>query len=199
MRPFCLLTMRIYFRSPSSRRNEPFSLTSPTRFRTILTPASIPRQDSGEKLLVHVHQFDKEGFFARVLEPSAMRELLLETRTLAPNLTPESDTPECRSCHNPEEIENPGFTKNRRMIAGHVISGVYLNLKFAHIAHFRSKEQFDLNCTTSPLRSFRRAPVLRILTLPKMLACVECHDVSKDLPEEFRMSNCVTCHTLNFA
>src|SRR4029079_12600672 len=32
------------------------------------------------------------------------------------------------------------------------------------------------------------------LTLPKMVDCVQCHDVAKDMPKQFQMSNCQTCH-----
>ncbi len=138
------------------------------------------------------HKFDEQGVFAEF--PSHPQcESCHSKPHITPNLTPESDTPDCRSCHNPEEIENPGFTKNRRMIAAHVISGVYVNLKFSHIAHFRSKEKLDLNCTTCHY-AIPESTSFADLTLPKMLDCVECHDVSKDLPEEFRMSNCETCH-----
>ena len=94
----------------------------------------------------------------------------------------------CRGCHAPEEIENP-----RRTIAPHVASGKYADIKFTHAAHFRVKEQYNLNCTTCHY-AIPQSTSLADLALPNMLDCVGCHDTSKALAPQFRMSNCRTCH-----
>ena len=110
-----------------------------------------------------------------------------------PNLSPALDSQSCRGCHTPEEIENPGFTKGRRMIAQPVISGKYIAINFSHIAHFKAKDEYSLNCTTCHYE-VPRSTSLANLSLPKMLDCVDCHDTSKKIAAEFRMSNCSTCH-----
>ncbi|MBI4473673.1 MAG: hypothetical protein HY646_13480 [Acidobacteria bacterium] len=141
------------------------------------------------------HKFDAEGMFAsfpRHTECSACHA----KEGMKPRLTAASDTADCRGCHTPEEIENPGYTKGRMMIADHVITGVHVNLKFSHVAHFRDKEKYDLNCTTCHY-AVPGSTSLADLTLPKMVDCVECHDVAKDIPAQFRMSNCQTCHIEN--
>ena len=138
------------------------------------------------------HQFDEVGQFAS-FPGHPQCQSCHQNEAISPNLTPESDTPDCRGCHNPEEIENPGFTKERVLIAEHVITGVYVNLNFSHVAHFRVKEKYNLNCTTCHY-AIPASTGLADLTLPKMIDCVECHDVDKDLPVQFRMSNCSTCH-----
>jgi hypothetical protein len=112
---------------------------------------------------------------------------------MKPSLTPELTAEGCRGCHSPEEIENPGFTEERRMIGKHVISGKYVDIRFSHIAHFKAKDEFQIQCTTCHY-AIPRSTGLSNLTLPRMLDCVECHDTSKTMPAEFRMSNCRTCH-----
>jgi len=79
------------------------------------------------------------------------------------------------------------------MIAPHVVSGVTVNLKFTHIAHFRNREQFNLNCTTCHY-AVPTSTSLTNLTLPKMVDCVQCHDNNKTIAANFRMTNCQTCH-----
>ncbi len=138
------------------------------------------------------HQFEDDGIFAKF--PGHQQCTACHSKPeITPNLVPTSDTPDCRGCHVPEEIENPGYTKDRAMIAETVVSGVYVNLKFSHIAHFKNKESYDLDCTTCHY-AVEVSTSLADLVLPKMLDCVECHDVDKGLPEQFRMSNCGTCH-----
>ena len=88
---------------------------------------------------------------------------------------------------------SPGFTKERRMIADHVVSGVHVNLRFSHVAHFRHKQEYNLNCTTCHSAVLTSAS-LEDLTLPQMLDCVECHQVGRDLDATLRMSNCAVCH-----
>ena len=138
------------------------------------------------------HQFDLQGVFASF--PSHPQcTSCHQNENIAPNLTPQSDTADCRGCHNPEEIENPGFTKERVMIADHVVSGVHVNLRFSHVAHFKVKDKYNLDCTTCH-HAIPQSTSLADLTLPQMLDCVECHDTDKGLEAEFRMSNCSNCH-----
>lgn len=112
---------------------------------------------------------------------------------MKPNLSATSTTADCRGCHNPEEIEHPGFTTERRMIAPHVVSGTFVNLKYNHVAHFKVKDQYNLDCTTCHY-AVTTSNSLSDLTLPQMIDCVACHDTSKTIAAEFRMSNCSTCH-----
>ena len=140
----------------------------------------------------YCHQFDEEGIFAKF--PGHVQCSGCHSKeAIAPNLTPVSDTPDCRGCHVPEEIENPGYTEDRRMIAAHVVSGVYVDLKFSHVAHFKARDAYSLDCTTCHY-AVPTSTGLADLTLPKMLDCVECHDADKGLAAEFQMSNCSTCH-----
>lgn len=110
-----------------------------------------------------------------------------------PLLTADSTTADCRNCHNPEEIENPGFTTERRFIAPHVVSGVNVNLKFSHQPHFKVKDKYKLDCTTCHY-AVPASRSLADLTLPKMLDCVDCHDTSRNISAEFKMTNCSACH-----
>lgn len=112
---------------------------------------------------------------------------------MRPRLTPTAETKECRGCHSPEEIENPGFTKTRKL-ADHVVSGVHVNIKFSHVAHFKERDKFNLQCTTCHY-TIPASTSLADLNLPKMLDCVQCHDSSKDIAEQFKMNNCQTCHS----
>ena len=97
---------------------------------------------------------------------------------MKPKLDASLDAAGCRGCHTPEEIENPGFTETRRMVAPVAVSGKYVDIKFSHIAHFKVKEQFGINCTTCHY-AIPRSTSLADLSLPRMLDCVECHDTSK--------------------
>ena len=138
------------------------------------------------------HSFDKQGVFGTF--PSHTECSTCHTaKGPKPLLAADSTSKDCQGCHNPEEIEHPGFTKDRRFIAPHVVSGVYVNLKFNHQSHFRSKEKFNLNCTKCHY-AIPQSTTLASLTLPKMVDCVECHDNSKSIVAEFRMSKCSTCH-----
>src|SRR5260370_37503196 len=138
------------------------------------------------------HKFDEQGTFARF--PGHTECAACHSKPgVKPALTASLDGPAGRQCHTPEEIENPGFTENRRMLAPVVVSGKYVDMKFSHIAHFKVKEQFGINCTTCHY-AIPRSNSLADLSLPRMLDCVECHDTSKSIAAEFRMSNCTTCH-----
>lgn len=141
------------------------------------------------------HQLDAEGAYATF--PGHPQCAACHSKPgMKPMLSPTSVTADCRGCHNPEEIENPGYTKERRMIAPRIISGKYVNLKFSHAAHFRVRDQYKLVCTTCH-DGITTSNSLVSLTLPKMIDCVGCHETSKAIPAEFRMSNCQTCHIDN--
>ena len=107
------------------------------------------------------HQFEDDGIFAKF--PGHQQCTACHSKPeITPNLVPTSDTPDCRGCHVPEEIENPGYTKDRAMIAETVVSGVYVNLKFSHIAHFKNKESYDLSTArpaTTPSKSVQALPI----------------------------------------
>jgi hypothetical protein len=138
------------------------------------------------------HTFDKEAKFAKF--PTHTECAACHAKAgMKPQLTATMDAASCRGCHTPEEIENPGFTKDPRMIGQHIASGRHVNIKFSHGAHFQAKDQFMMNCTTCH-SAVPRSTGLANLSLPMMLDCVECHDTSKKIAPEFRMSNCKTCH-----
>jgi hypothetical protein len=138
------------------------------------------------------HKFDKEGTFAKF--PTHQECAACHAKAgFTPQLTASMDAASCRGCHTPEEIENPGFTKDPRMIGAHVASGKYVNIKFSHTAHFKAKDEFGIQCTTCHYE-IPHSTGLANLSLPKMLDCVECHDTSKKIAADFRMSNCKTCH-----
>jgi hypothetical protein len=138
------------------------------------------------------HKFDSQGVFGIFPGHTQCAACHSKEKT-KPLLSASSTTADCRGCHTPEEIENPGFTEERRMIASHVVSGKIVNLKFSHIAHFKDREQYNLNCTTCHY-AIPQSTSLENLTLPKMVDCVACHDVDKTIAASFRMSNCQTCH-----
>jgi hypothetical protein len=138
------------------------------------------------------HKFDPQGVFA-TFPGHAQCTACHAKPGMKPMLSANSTTADCRGCHTPEEIENPGFTEQRRMIAPHVVSGKIVNLKFTHIAHFKGREQYNLNCTTCHY-AVPQSTSLETLTLPRMVDCVGCHDNDKTVAAEFRMSNCHTCH-----
>lgn len=141
------------------------------------------------------HQFDAQGAYATF--PGHPQCAVCHSKLgMKPNLSPTSVTADCRGCHNPEEIENPGYTKERRLIAPHVVSGTYVNLRFSHAAHFKVRDQYQLVCTTCH-DGILTSTGLANLALPKMIDCVGCHETSKALPAEFRMSNCQVCHIDN--
>lgn len=138
------------------------------------------------------HKFDPQGIFG--MFPGHTQCTACHSKeTMKPRLSANSTTADCRGCHTPEEIENPGFTEERRMIGSHVVSGKLVNLKFTHVAHFKSREQYNLNCTTCHY-AIPQSTSLENLTLPKMVDCVACHDNDKTIGANFRMSNCQTCH-----
>jgi len=138
------------------------------------------------------HKFDKDGTFAKF--PTHQECAACHGKAgFTPQLNAAMDAASCRGCHTPEEIENPGFTKDPRMIGAHVASGKYVNIKFSHTAHFKAKDEFGIKCTTCHYE-IPRSTGLANLSLPKMLDCVECHDTSKKIAAQFRMSNCKTCH-----
>jgi hypothetical protein len=142
------------------------------------------------------HKFDANGQFASF--PGHQQCATCHSKPgMTPQLTADMTAESCRGCHTPEEIENPGFTETRRFAGAHTTTtGKYVNIAFSHIAHFKVKDQFSLNCTTCHYAIPNSASV-RDLTLPRMLDCVQCHDSARAIKVEFRMSNCKTCHMDN--
>ena len=128
----------------------------------------------------YCHQFDEDGVFASFPRHTQCQGCHQDPM-IKPNLTPASDTADCRGCHNPEEIENPGYTKERVFVADHVVSGVHVNLHFSHVAHFRVRDKYDLNCTTCHY-AVPQSTSFADLALPQMLDCVECHHTDKGHP-----------------
>jgi hypothetical protein len=139
------------------------------------------------------HKFEPGGVFA-TFPTHAECSTCHAKAGMTPHLAANSETKDCRGCHTPEEIENPGFTGGRHLVTPHTVaSGKYVDIKFAHIAHFKVKDEYHLQCTTCHYQ-IPRSTSLSNLSLPKMLDCVECHDTSKRMPVAFRMTNCQTCH-----
>jgi hypothetical protein len=138
------------------------------------------------------HKFDPQGVFAKF--PGHAECAVCHSQPgVVPQLTPALDASGCVGCHTPQEIENPGFTENRRLITKTTVSGKYIDIKFTHLAHFAAKDKFKLDCTTCHY-AIPHSTSLSNLTLPKMVDCVACHDTSRLIQPEFRMSNCHTCH-----
>ncbi len=138
------------------------------------------------------HKFDQQGIFAKF--PGHTECASCHSKAgVTPQLTPALNAEGCTGCHTPQEIENPGFTENRRLITQTAVSGRYVDIKFTHIAHFAAKEKFNIDCTTCHY-AIPRSTSLSDLSLPNMVDCVQCHDTSKSMPVDFRMSNCKTCH-----
>lgn len=114
---------------------------------------------------------------------------------MKPLLSAKSTTADCRGCHEPEAIENPGYVKGRS-IPLQVVTGRYATIKFNHADHFKHRAQFHLQCTTCH-SAILRSTSLETLHLPKMIVCAQCHDSARIMPVKFRMSNCQTCHVGN--
>jgi len=139
------------------------------------------------------HKFESSGVFGTF--PGHQECAVCHSKAgFKPTLSATMTAADCRGCHTPEEIENPGFTESRRLQSKDVVTGKYEAIKFSHVAHFKVKETYNLNCTTCHYE-IPRSTSLADLTLPKMLDCVQCHDATRAIPAAFRMSNCTTCHT----
>ncbi len=139
------------------------------------------------------HKFDPQGVFAKF--PGHTECAACHSKPgMKPQLTAALDTEGCVGCHSAQEIENPGFSKNRRMVAQTVVSGKYLDIKFTHTTHFTVRQKFNLDCTTCHY-AIPKSTSLADQALPKMVDCVGCHETSKSIPAEYRMSNCAVCHS----
>ena len=138
------------------------------------------------------HKFEPKGIFA-TFPGHAECAACHSKASVKPLLSPAMETATCAGCHTPEETDNTGFSEKRRLVAKSVITGKYENIKFSHVEHFKLKDQYSLNCTSCHY-AIPKSKSLADLTLPKMLDCVECHDTSKAIAANFRMSNCQTCH-----
>jgi cytochrome c7-like protein len=139
------------------------------------------------------HHFDAQGVYAAF--PGHTECATCHAKTgMKPLLSADSTTADCRGCHMPEAIENPALTEGRRQIPVQVVSGTYAGIKFSHIAHFKFRQEYQMNCTTCH-NAVLTSTSLEDLTLPKMIDCAECHDAARTMPVQLRMSNCYACHT----
>lgn len=138
------------------------------------------------------HHFDAQGILATSPGHPQCAACHNKPQT-KPVLSAASTTADCRACHAPEEIENPGPVTARRNIPAHVTSGAWANIKFSHVAHFRARQRYGLDCTSCH-RAVLASTNLASLTLPMMLECVACHNNSRSMPAESHLSNCQACH-----
>lgn len=139
------------------------------------------------------HKFQADGAYA-TLGDHVVCASCHSKAGMKPLLSEKSTTADCRGCHWPEEIENPGPVTVHRELAAFVISGKYDRIKFSHAQHFKNRGAYHVDCTTCHY-GVAASTNLSNLTLPKMVDCVSCHDVSKSIASEYRMSNCKVCHT----
>ncbi len=122
------------------------------------------------------HKFEADGVQAKF--PAHIECASCHSKPgVKPHLSASIIQSECRGCHAPEQTE-----KTRQ----HAISGTYGNIKFSHADH-------RVDCTTCH-SAILTSTSLSDLTLPPMLDCVSCHDTSKKIAAQFRMSNCSVCH-----
>jgi Cytochrome c7 and related cytochrome c len=139
------------------------------------------------------HQFQGDGAFASFGNHVACAGCHSRAG-MKPLLSEKSTTADCRGCHQPEEIENPSPATIHRELAAYIVSGKYAQIKFSHAEHFKDRQGYHLDCTTCHY-GVVGSKSLADLSLPKMADCVSCHDVSKSIAAEYRMSNCQVCHT----
>src|SRR6266481_3537952 len=129
---------------------------------------------------------------------------------MKPLLSEKSTTADCRGCHRPEEIENPGAATVHRELASYIVSGKYDKIKFSHPEHFKSREEYHLDCTTCHY-GVAGSTNLASLTLPKMADCVSCHQVMLPVSHAARWkddvhgkyaaldrTSCSVCHVSDF-
>ena len=139
------------------------------------------------------HKFDQKGVFGTF--PGHEQCATCHSNAgMKPQLTADLTATGCRGCHTPEEIENPGFTEVRRFTGKRqTVNGKYVDISFSHVAHFKTRDQFSLNCTTCHYE-IPKSNSVKNLSLPKMLDCIQCHDSARAVKAEFQMGNCKTCH-----
>lgn len=112
---------------------------------------------------------------------------------IQPMLSATSTGTDCHGCHNPEQMENPTLTKVRQRIAPHIDATDYLNIKFSHSDHFNARDRMPMVCATCH-SDVTTSKSLAEVALPNKIDCVGCHETSKALTAEFRMTNCQLCH-----
>ena len=176
---------------PCTSRRAPSCSNSRTQNTWTREPASMPRPAS-EPTARRVTNL-KRTVCSRLSQPIRSAQSATLSRDSSHKLTSNVIAENCRGCHSPEEIENPGFTENRRLVSraiGH--REIREHQVYPHRS-FQSQDQFNLNCTTCH-SAIPHSTGLANLTLPMMIDCVQCHDAAKDVPAAFRMSNCTTCH-----
>jgi hypothetical protein len=98
-----------------------------------------------------------------------------------PELTGFLRTAGCRGCHAPEETGDAASAP------------YYPPIRFSHAAHFRVKQEAGMQCTICH-HAIPKSTSLADLPLPRMADCAACHDISKKLAADLRMSNCKACH-----
>jgi len=138
------------------------------------------------------HRFQDTGAFATFGNHVACASCHSKAG-MKPLLSEKSATADCRGCHRPEEIENPGAAATHRALASYVVSGKYDHIKFSHAEHFKDRQGYQLDCTTCHY-GISASTDLASSTLPKMTDCVNCHEVSKRIASSYRMDNCELCH-----
>ncbi|MGH9512375.1 MAG: cytochrome c3 family protein [Terriglobales bacterium] len=144
----------------------------------------------------YCHRFEGNGDFATF----GSHEVCAGCHSKAgmkPLLSAKSTTADCRGCHRPEEIENPGAATVHRDLAPFAVSGKYDRIKFSHGAHFKYRDVYHFDCTTCHY-AIVASTSLASLALPKMVDCVNCHDQSHEMAKSFisprPMANCGGCH-----
>jgi hypothetical protein len=138
------------------------------------------------------HKFDPQGVFASF--PGHTQCAACHSKPgVKPQLTAALDAETCAGCHSVQEIENPGFTRTRKMITQTAVSGKYVDIRFSHKPHFAVRDKFGIDCTTCHY-AIPGSTSLANLTLPKMEDCVSCHDMANRVAADYQMSNCSLCH-----
>ncbi len=136
------------------------------------------------------HTFDAQGAYANF--PGHTQCAGCHSKAgMKPQLSAASTTADCRGCHNPEAIENPG--PKVKAVSYEVLTGKYRDMKFSHVAHFKHRQEMHITCLTCH-SDVVRSTGLTDLALPQMVECVQCHDMQKAMASAFRTSNCQTCH-----
>jgi hypothetical protein len=129
------------------------------------------------------HKFEGDGVHAKF--PAHIECASCHSKPgVKPHLSASITQTECRGCHAPEHAEE---------LPQPTVSSRYANIKFSHAEHLKLKNAYRLDCTTCH-SAILASGSLADLTLPPMLECVACHDTSKKIAAQFRMSNCSVCH-----
>jgi hypothetical protein len=142
------------------------------------------------------HKFDAQGVKGMI--PGHVECASCHSKTgMKPLLSAASTTADCRSCHAPEQIENPVATAKMPVLKTVSFTGEgpvkYDNIKFSHASHFKHRESNGMTCETCHAGA-AKSTGLSDFPLPTMAVCAQCHGVQKTMPAQFRMQNCQACH-----